>query len=378
MVHRYMMIGWLVVLVLAAGGCEKLGPTKGEGVGQGDTAVGPGPSSVSPGGCRRLCARQASCLNTFRSLGAEPIFVTPPDTPCDKACDATARDRLVGKVLDGVIKECTSRSDCDSFHGCAVRLWLTHMAAHPWKRVVLRAQRLSRTVAEAVRRSQFQRAMRLCDVADVFGPLARRTEPAAVRAFQNLANACAGAVKMRLEIVVKGLEALAQKLEPDGHAADCKDLRAWKPPSWLPDHHPAHKRISRARSLCKILDGQRKLAYAVKYAQRDVGLVRKFLKSGASGDAVYYKCVHKGKTLSLLQGASQPQAQAVAKVLREVCFEQFPVAFLSRHRKTGTGEKRFCYKIRLVTAMLSVHASRAVISARSELIRWATRRCPPP
>jgi hypothetical protein len=378
MLHRTTIIEWLFALVLTAGGCQKFDPSEGQGAGQGDGAIGPGPSVVSPGGCQNLCACQATCLKTFRSLGGEPLFVTPPGTPCDKACEATARDRLVGKVLDGVIRECTSRKDCDGFYGCAIRIWLTHMAAFPWKRGVLRAQHLSRTVAGAVRRSQSKRAMRLCDVTDLFRTLGRRTEPAAVQAFGNLASACAGAVKMRLESVVQRLEALVPKLEPDTHSADCKDLRAWKPPYWLPPQHPARKRIFRATTLCTTLDAQRKLAFAVKYAHRDAGLVRKLLKSGESGDAAYYKCVHKGKTLSILQKAGQPMAKVAATALREVCFEQFPVAFLSRHRKMGTSEPRHCYKIRQVTAMLSVHASRTVIAARTELLRWAAQRCPAP
>lgn len=370
-------LGWLLVTLalVTAVGCENLERTRG----QGGNAADPAPSAVSPGDCQKLCARQAACLEAFHSVGAEPFFVTPPGTACDEACDGTSRDRLVGEVLRRVIRECGSRSDCDGFYGCALRIWLTHLAAHPWKRVVLRAQRRRHAVNAAVRRSQAKRAMRLCEVADLFGSLARRKEPAAARASRDLASACAGAVKLRLESVVKRLESLVPKLEPDAHATDCREARSWKPPPWLPPRHPARRRISRARALCDILDGQRKVAFAVRYARRDSAMVRKSIKAGESGDAVYYKCVHKGKTYSTLQGASQPRAKAAAKELREVCFEQFPVAFLTRHRRAGAGfERRHCYKVRLVAGLVTNHASRAVISARAALIRWAAQRCPAP
>jgi hypothetical protein len=367
------IVAWLVSGLLVSAGCENLERPKGQG---GNAAGPPRPSVV--GGCKQLCTRQSDCLTRFRSLGAEPLFVTAPQVNCVGACDQTARDPLVGKLLDRVIRDCASRSDCDGFYGCALRIWLTHLTKHPWKRVVLRAQRRTRAVSEAVRRSRLKRAMRLCGTSDPFGALAKRKEPAAARASRALASACAGAVKMRLESVIARLEVLVSKLEPDAHSMDCRELRAWKPPDWLPARHPARRRISRARALCHTLDGQRKLAFAVRYAQRDAALVRKSLKSGESGDAVYYKCVHKGKTLSTLEGASQTRAKAAAKTLREVCFEQFPAAFLTRHRQAGATEKRHCYKIRLVAGLISGHASRAVISARAELIRWAKERCGPP
>lgn len=374
MLRCYVITGWLAAALLVAGGCENLGRPKGSG----ENASAPGPSKVAPGGCKKLCARQGTCLKTFQSLGAEPLFVTQPGTACDKACDGTSRDQLVGKVLDRVIRECASRGDCDSFYGCALRIWLTHLTAHPWKREVLGAQRRSRAVAEAVQRFQPKRAMRLCEVADMIRALARRKEPAAAQASRALASACAGAVRLRLESVIKGLEVLVSRLEPDTHAADCKELRAWKPPSWLPAQHPARRRISRARALCDTLDGQRKLAFAVKYAQRDALLVRKSLKSGQSGDAIYYKCVHKGKTLSILHGATHSRAKAAAKILREVCFEEFPTAFLKRHKKAAGSAKLHCYKLRLVAGLLTKHAGSAVVAAQKGLIRWADARCPPP
>jgi len=374
MLHQGLIVTGLIALLLSAGGCENLNRPQDQGANSAD----PGPAEVSPGGCQKLCARHGPCLKSFGALGAEPIFITPRNTACHKACEGTSRNRLVGKVLDDVIRECASRGDCDSFYGCAIRIWLTHLSAHPWKALVLRAQRRSRAVAEAVRRAQPKQAVGLCEVDDMFRALAKRKEPAAARASRSLASACAGAVKLRLESVVEGLELLVSKLEPDSHAADCRELRAWKPPGWLPAQHPARRRISRARALCDILDGQRKLAFAVKYAQRDAALVEQLLKSGKSDDAGYYKCVHKGKTLSLLNGASQSRARAAAKVLQEVCFDRFPRAYLSRHRKAGATGKQHCYKVRLVAGLLKKHASRDVVRDSAELIRWAGAVCPAP
>lgn len=371
----WLLLGSAALGAAALGGCENLGKPRE----QGGNAAAPGPSAVAPGGCKALCARQAKCLQSFRALGSEPIFVAPSRTPCAKACDQTARDRLVGKPLDRVIRECAARGDCDGFYGCALRIWLSHLKRHPWKRAVLRARRRSRTVALAVQQSRSKQAMRLCRGSELFTALEALRRPEATRARQGLASACGGAVKLRLESAIQGLERWLSKLDPDAHTADCKELRSWKPPRWLPPAHVARKRIARARALCDRLDGQRKLAFAIRYAERDTQVVSRALRSGATGDTAYYKCIHKASTLKTLEGANHPRAQAAAKTLREVCFERFPVAFLSAHRSAGPRfAERHCYRVRGVAALLSGHAQSDVVKANAALLRWAAARCPVP
>jgi hypothetical protein len=285
----------------------------------------------------------------------------------------------VGTTLARVLEGCGAHLDCDRFFGCALRLWLTHLAAHPWKRAVLRAQRVTRDVAAALRDARLQEATRLCGSADTFDALDKRTEPAAVGAARGLAYACAGAMQARLEGGIQTLEVLRTKLDPDAHGARCRELRAWRAPPWLPAQHPARERISRARALCDALDSQRPLAFAVRYAERDAALVKAALVAGRADDAAYHKCAHKGKTFATLQGSTLPRARAAAKILRRVCFERFGTAFLARHRRAGAAfEKRHCYKIRVVTALVTSHATPAVLSANLALVRWAKARCPAP
>ena len=71
------------------------------------------------------------------------------------------------------------------------------------------------------------------------------------------------------------------------------------------------------------------------------------------------------------------RAMKVASLLRTVCFEEFPVAFLRRHQRTGAAfDAGSCYRVKQVLTLLTKRARAHVVSANRALANWAKGACP--
>ena len=394
---------WLLASLLLWGGC-KLGD-QGRGRRGADQAPSgrkqsSGESShrstpLTPSGCEALCASHGKCLDNFTELGAEAFFSAPLNAgvggstdeaeqpSCVVACQRTAQDSALGGVLKRVFSTCVARRGCDDFYGCALRLHLLEFKDKPWIKWILDGRKRVLQILRDTRREWFDKAMRSCGSARTgrllrqLGKVDRTGAKAAVLA---LTTACVQAASKRQAGLVKLLMTKQRNLEPDGHTRACGILRGEDLPSWMSPRDSAFMAArKRARRLCDALDARRPVAFAVKYAVRDSQYVVDALAAGRADDTVYYKCVHKGKTYSMLvqAGNRHPQAKRAAEILRRACFEQFPVAYLGRHRRASPGfNSRDCYKVKQVVSLLENQGGKAVRDAQKAIIAWARARCP--
>ncbi|MFH2006344.1 MAG: hypothetical protein ABI333_07150 [bacterium] len=371
----------LLAVLVATTGCENLQRPEETTRTSPETAA----RAVESGACEQLCTRQASCLSTFRRLGDEGFFgpvgtesrsaSTPPDE-CARGCRSAARDAVVGPLLAQVIRTCAKKGDCDAFYGCAVRLRLGTLAQHPWMKRIILARKTALQISADLRTGHAHDGVRKCLRAETFRGLRELKRPPARAVREELSRVCARALRVQLTAARNRLNGAVERIDPDDHGADCSAVRQKLPP-WLAADDGVLLLVGQTQRLCEQIDGQRPLAFTMRDASRDATQVRLSLHSGKSSDALYYKCVHKGHAYDTLSTAGKPRAMKVASLLRTVCFEEFAVAFLRRHQRSGAAlDASRCYHVRQVLSLLTKRARSQVVSANRSLVKWARGVCP--